>query len=193
MIFTPGRDEIVRRAAARLPPARPARRRRCCGRARASASRLVRLDRDVPDRLPDLLRVGVDDDGDVDPVLGEDRGRAAIACPSRPAPTSATLCWPWVRRILRISSSRSSIDVADPALAELAEVGQVAADLGRVDVRVLGDLLRRDPRPSPSSAPASAPGGTGTGGRRRRRSSAQPHDPLFARLRNSVLLLYQPF
>jgi hypothetical protein len=35
--------------------------------------------------------------------------------------------------------------VADPALAELAERGQVAADLGGVDIRVVGDLLGRDP------------------------------------------------
>ena len=34
--------------------------------------------------------------------------------------------------------------VADAALAELAEPGEVAADLGRVDVRVLGELLRGD-------------------------------------------------
>ena len=34
--------------------------------------------------------------------------------------------------------------VADAALAELAEAGEVAADLGRVDVRVLGQLLRGD-------------------------------------------------
>ena len=34
--------------------------------------------------------------------------------------------------------------VADAALAELAEAGEVAADLGRVDVRVLGELLRGD-------------------------------------------------
>ena len=34
--------------------------------------------------------------------------------------------------------------VADPALAELAEAGEVAADLGRVDVGVLGELLRGD-------------------------------------------------
>jgi hypothetical protein len=38
--------------------------------------------------------------------------------------------------------------MADPILAgsvaELAEPGQVAADLGRVHVRVLTDLLRRD-------------------------------------------------
>ena len=34
--------------------------------------------------------------------------------------------------------------VADAALAELAEAGEVAADLGRVDVGVLGELLRGD-------------------------------------------------
>ena len=34
--------------------------------------------------------------------------------------------------------------VADAALAELAEAGEVAADLGRVDVRVLGEFLRGD-------------------------------------------------
>src|SRR5207253_5058374 len=36
--------------------------------------------------------------------------------------------------------------VADSALAELAEVREVTANLGRVDVRVLGDLLGGDPR-----------------------------------------------
>ena len=35
--------------------------------------------------------------------------------------------------------------VPDAALAELPERREVAADLRRVDVRVLGDLLRRDP------------------------------------------------
>ena len=34
--------------------------------------------------------------------------------------------------------------VADAALAELAEAGEVAADLGRVDVGVVGELLRGD-------------------------------------------------
>ncbi len=34
--------------------------------------------------------------------------------------------------------------VADAALAELAEAGQVTPDLGRVDVRVVGELLRGD-------------------------------------------------
>src|SRR6185437_8139810 len=34
--------------------------------------------------------------------------------------------------------------VADPALAELAERREVTPDLRRVDVRVVGNLLRRD-------------------------------------------------
>jgi hypothetical protein len=33
----------------------------------------------------------------------------AIACPSRPAPTSAMLCWPWVRRIFLISFRSASV------------------------------------------------------------------------------------
>jgi hypothetical protein len=49
-------------------------------------------------------------------------GELAIACPRRPAQTRVDV-------------------VADPALAELAEVGEVPADLGRVDVRVVRDLL----------------------------------------------------
>ena len=36
-------------------------------------------------------------------------GELAIAAPSRPAPTSAMLCWPCVRRILRISESSESM------------------------------------------------------------------------------------
>ena len=36
-------------------------------------------------------------------------GELAIACPSRPAPTSAMLCCPWVRRIFRISPSSESM------------------------------------------------------------------------------------
>jgi hypothetical protein len=34
--------------------------------------------------------------------------------------------------------------VADAALAELPERRQIATDLGRIDVRVVGDLLRGD-------------------------------------------------
>ena len=36
-------------------------------------------------------------------------GDEAIASPSRPAPTRAMLCWPCVRRILRISPSSESM------------------------------------------------------------------------------------
>ncbi len=36
-------------------------------------------------------------------------GELAIAWPSRPAPTSAMLCWPCVRRIFRISPSSESM------------------------------------------------------------------------------------
>ena len=68
----------------------------------------------------------------------------AIAWPRLPAPNRAMLCWPEVRRILRISRDQRVDVVADAALAELAEAGEVAADLGRVDVRVLGELLRGD-------------------------------------------------
>ena len=71
-------------------------------------------------------------------------GELAIAWPRRPAPTSAMLCCPCVRRILRISDEQRVDRVADAALAELAEVREVAPDLRRVDVRVVGDLLRGD-------------------------------------------------
>ena len=68
----------------------------------------------------------------------------AIAWPRCPAPNSAMLCWPEVRRILRISCDQRIDPVADAPLAELPEPREVAPDLGRVDVRVLGELLRGD-------------------------------------------------
>ncbi len=73
-------------------------------------------------------------------------GEPAIAPPSRPAPIRAMLCCPEVRRMRRISRDQRVDVVADAALAELAEGREVAADLRRVDVRVLGDVLRRDRR-----------------------------------------------
>ena len=42
-----------------------------------------------------------------------------IAWPSRPAPTSAMLCWPWVRRIFRISPTRLSMFYPTPRLPNL--------------------------------------------------------------------------
>ena len=77
-------------------------------------------------------------------MVGEDVRAEAIAWPRWPAPNSAMLCWPAVRRILRICETSAVDVVADAALAELAEAGEVAADLRRVDVRAVGELLRGD-------------------------------------------------
>ena len=71
-------------------------------------------------------------------------GELAIAWPRRPAPTSAMLCWPLGAEDLADLAEQRVDVVADPALAELAEAGEVAADLRRVDVRVVGELLGRD-------------------------------------------------
>ena len=68
----------------------------------------------------------------------------AIAWPSRPAPIE--------RDVVLARGAQDAADlgdqridvVADAALAELAERREVAPDLRRVDVRVLGDVLRRD-------------------------------------------------
>ena len=68
----------------------------------------------------------------------------AIAWPSRPAPIE--------RDVVLARRAQDAADlgdqrvdvVADAALAELAEGREVAPDLRRVDVRVLGDVLRRD-------------------------------------------------
>ena len=77
------------------------------------------------------------------------RGRRR--CPSWRSPargfrprTGRCCAGPTLRRILRICVDQRVDPVADAALAELAEAREVAADLGRVDVRVLGELLRGD-------------------------------------------------
>jgi len=67
----------------------------------------------------------------------------AIAWPRLPAPKRAILCWPEVQDLADLADQRLDV-VADAALAELAKAGEVAADLGRVDVRVLGKFLRGD-------------------------------------------------
>ena len=46
-------------------------------------------------------------------------GDDAIAEPSRPAPISTMLCWPEVRRILRISVTRKSMLYPTPRLPNL--------------------------------------------------------------------------
>ncbi len=99
---------------------------------------------DVPDASPHLLGVGVDHGGHVDPVLGEDRRRGdRLAQPARTDEDDVVLT---LRPQDLADLAEQRIDVvADPSLAEFSERGQVAADLRRVDVRVVRDLLRRDP------------------------------------------------
>ena len=81
---------------------------------------------------------------DVDPVLGENR--RARNCAPEPAGADEGQ----VVLALRAQDLPDLVEerigpIPDTALAEPAERGQVATDLGRVDVRVLGDLLRGDP------------------------------------------------
>ena len=98
---------------------------------------------DRADRVADLRLVGVEDGGDGDAVLAEDRragNRLAEPACAHEGDVVLTLC---AQDLADLGEKR--VDrVADAALAELAERGEVAADLRRIDVRVVGDLLRRD-------------------------------------------------
>jgi len=109
-------------------------------------------DLDVADPAPDLLGIGVEDGGDVDPVLGEDR-RAAdrLTQPARADKRDVVLAL-GAEDLADLGEEAVDV-VAHSALAELAEGGEVAADLRRVHVRVVRDLLRRDPVLCPSSSP----------------------------------------
>ena len=99
---------------------------------------------DAPERGPDLRRVDVEDRRDRDAVLREDRRRG-----DRPAEAARAdqrdVVLPLGAQDLADLGEERVDRVADAALAELPEGREVAADLRRVDVRVLGDLLRRDP------------------------------------------------
>ena len=61
-----------------------------------------------PDLLADLARVGVEDRDDAEAVVGEDVRARRSPCRGGPAPNSAMLCWPLVRRILRICETSES-------------------------------------------------------------------------------------
>ena len=71
-------------------------------------------------------------------------GEPAIAWPSRPAPDERDVVLALRAQDLADLAEQAVDRVADAALAELAEVREVAPDLRRVDVRVVGDLLRGD-------------------------------------------------
>src|SRR5262249_40057479 len=97
-----------------------------------------------PDLPADHVGIAVEDGGDVDAVLGEDRrARNCLAEPARADERDVVLA---LRAQDLADLAEQTVDaVADAALAELAEAGEIAADLSGVDVRVVGDLLRGDP------------------------------------------------
>ena len=102
-----------------------------------------RADPQVTDALSDLLRIGLEDRGDSDSVLAEDgRARNGAPEPARSEEGDVVLA-------LRSQDLANFVEqrfgaVAHSTLAELAERRQIAPNLGRVDVRVLRDLLRGD-------------------------------------------------
>ena len=96
-----------------------------------------------PIERPTTLLVDVEDRGDRDPVLDEDRrARDRLAEPAGADERDVVL--PLRAEDLADLAEQAVDRVADAALAELAEVREVAADLRRVDVRVVRDLLRGD-------------------------------------------------
>ena len=98
----------------------------------------------LPTFSPTLRAVGVEDRHDAEAVVGEDVRARRSRWPRWPAPNSAMLCWPRGPQDLADLRDERVDVVADAALAELAEARQVAADLRRVDVGVVGELLGGD-------------------------------------------------
>ena len=94
---------------------------------------------------PDRGRIAVEDRRDVEAVIDEHR-RAGDRT-AEPTGTDQ-------RDVVLSGGAQDAPDLADQrvdvvpdaALAELAEARQITPDLRRVDVRVLGDVLRRDRR-----------------------------------------------
>src|SRR6478752_7089830 len=104
----------------------------------------IRADLDRADRAADERLVRVEDRGDRDPVLAEDRGAGdRLAEPAGADEGDVVLA---LGAEDPADLTEETVDrVADAALAELAEVREVATDLRRIDVRVVRDLLRPDP------------------------------------------------
>ena len=97
----------------------------------------------VAHRVADLVGIVVEDRHDAEAVVGED---------VRPGDRAAQVAGAEQRDVVLPAGAQDLADlrdqrvdvVAHAALAELAEAGQIAADLRRVDVGVVGELLRRD-------------------------------------------------
>ena len=85
-----------------------------------SRSRAYVADRDAADRAADLVGVGVEDRGDVDPVLGEDR-RARDRLAEAAGADEGDVVLPLRPQDLADLAEQRVDVVADAALAELAE------------------------------------------------------------------------
>src|SRR3954447_23227625 len=97
----------------------------------------------LADGLPHLAVVGVEDRDDPEAVVGEDvRAGDRLAEVPRAEESDVVLA-ACAQDLADLRDERVDV-VAHAALAELAEAGQVAPDLRRVDVRVVGQLLRGD-------------------------------------------------
>ena len=102
-----------------------------------------RAHRDAAELRADHLRVGVEDRDDAEAVVGEDVRAGDRLAEVAGAEEGDVVLARGVEDLADLADQRLD-PVADAALAELAEAGEVAADLGRVDVGVLGELLRGD-------------------------------------------------
>ena len=87
--------------------------------------------------------VGVEHRDDAEAVVGEDVRRRDRAAEVAGAEQRDVVLAGGAQDLADLRDQRVDV-VADAALAELAESGEVAADLRRVDVRVLRELLRGD-------------------------------------------------
>ncbi len=97
----------------------------------------------LPTLVPTLRCVDVEDRDDAEAVVGEDVGGGDRLAEVPGAEQRDVVLAGGAQDLADLRDERLDV-VADAALAELAEAGQVAADLRRVDVRVVGELLRGD-------------------------------------------------
>ena len=100
-----------------------------------------------PTSLADDLGIDVEDGDDLEAVVGEDVGAGDRLAEVAGAEEGDVVLARGAQDLADLRDQRVDV-VADAALAELAEAGEIAADLGRVDVRVLGELLRGDRLPA---------------------------------------------
>ena len=95
------------------------------------------------DGAADDRRVHVEHGDDAEAVVGEDLGAGDRLTQVAGAEQRDVVLAGGPQDLADLPDQRIDV-VADAPLAELAEAGEVAADLGRVDVGVVGQLLRGD-------------------------------------------------